>query len=160
MLLERGKVIPVSFRLVEFAARTCSLCLQRIRPHWVKSIFNAISIIPNKLFSEQYPRSTEFANSAVVNISIFNAFFGLKITRAHTEPFLFYIGLGTVYFLTAQVFLNLGVITGLLPTKGIALPFLSYGGSNLVTNACFIGLLTNLSRDCYSPLRQLRCKVL
>ena len=88
------------------------------------------------------------------------AFFGLKITRAHTEPFLFYIGLGTVYFLTAQVFLNLGVITGLLPTKGIALPFLSYGGSNLVTNACFIGLLTNLSRDCYSPLRQLRGKVL
>ena len=87
------------------------------------------------------------------------AFWGLKITRAHTEPFLFYIGLGTVCFLIIQVFLNLGVITGLGPTKGIALPFLSYGGSNLVTNACFIGLLTNLSRDCYSPLRRLRCKL-
>ena len=87
------------------------------------------------------------------------AYCGLKITRAHTEPFLFYIGLGTVCFLITQVFLNLGVITGLLPTKGLALPFLSYGGSNLVTNACFIGLLTNLSRDCYSPLRRLKYKM-
>lgn len=83
-------------------------------------------------------------------------FCGLKIVKNQGQPFLFYVGLGCVCFITIQVFLNLGVITGLLPTKGLALPFLSYGGSHLVTNFCFIGLLINLSRGLYDPLRELK----
>lgn len=84
------------------------------------------------------------------------AFFGLKIARAQCQPYLFFIGLGTVCFLSIQVILNLGIITGMLPTKGLALPFLSYGGSNLVTNFCFIGLLINLTRPIYSPLNDIQ----
>lgn len=83
-------------------------------------------------------------------------YFGLKITKAQHHPYLFFIGLGTVCFISIQVILNLGIITGMLPTKGLALPFLSYGGSNLVTNFCFIGLLVNLTRSIYSPLNDIR----
>ena len=83
------------------------------------------------------------------------AFYGLKIVRYQSQPFLFFVGLGIVCFLTLQALFNLGVITGLLPTKGIALPFLSYGGSHLLTNFCFIGLLVNLTRPIYSPLNLL-----
>ncbi len=79
----------------------------------------------------------------------FNSFF---IIKRLGDPYLFYLGLGAACFLTAQVFINLGVITGLLPTKGIALPFLSYGGSNLLTSYCLIGLIINLSRPIYSPI--------
>ena len=84
------------------------------------------------------------------------AYFGLKITRAQYQPYLFFIGLGTVCFISIQVILNLGIITGVLPTKGLALPFLSYGGSNLVTNFCFMGLLINLTRPIYSPLNDIQ----
>lgn len=84
------------------------------------------------------------------------AYFGLKITKVQYQPYLFFIGLGTVCFISIQVILNLGIITGVLPTKGLALPFLSYGGSNLVTNFCFIGLLVNLTRPIYSPLNDIQ----
>ncbi len=87
------------------------------------------------------------------------AYLGLKITQSQSQPFLFFVGLGTVSFLIIQVLLNLGIITGLLPTKGLALPFLSYGGSNLVTNFCFIGLLINLTRPIYNPLMSLNTKL-
>ncbi len=75
-----------------------------------------------------------------------------RILKQLGDSFLFYLGLGAISFLTMQVFINLGVITGLLPTKGIALPFLSYGGSNLLTSFCLIGLIVNLSRPIYSPI--------
>ena len=84
------------------------------------------------------------------------AYHGLKIVKQQSDPYLFFIGMGSVLFLSIQVFLNLGVITGLLPTKGIAFPFLSYGGSNLITNFCFIGLLINLSRSIYSPINRIK----
>ena len=82
-------------------------------------------------------------------------YLGIRITQNQSQSFLFFVGLGTISFLTIQVFLNLGIITGLLPTKGLALPFLSYGGSNLVTNFCFIGILINLTRPIYSPINRL-----
>ena len=44
------------------------------------------------------------------------------------------------------VFINTGVVMGLLPTKGLALPFLSYGGSSLITLCLFYGLLLSIER--------------
>ena len=77
------------------------------------------------------------------------AWAGLRITKMLGDPFLFFIGMGSICFLIFQVFLNVGVVTGLLPTKGIALPFLSYGGSNLCASFAFIGLLMNLGKHPY-----------
>ncbi len=73
------------------------------------------------------------------------AYNGLKIIQKTASPFLFFVASGALAFLTFQAFLNMGVVTGLLPTKGLSLPFISYGGSNLFTNFCLVGLLTNIA---------------
>ena len=50
---------------------------------------------------------------------------------------------GCLLFLTLQSFINIAVVTGLLPTKGIALPFISYGGSSLFTSFCLLAVILN-----------------
>ncbi len=55
--------------------------------------------------------------------------------------------LGATLFLVLQALVNMGVVTGLLPTKGISLPFLSYGGTNLVIMSCMVGLVLNCIRE-------------
>ena len=45
----------------------------------------------------------------------------------------------------------MGVVTGCLPTKGISLPFISYGGTNLVIMSCMVGLVLNCIRDSATP---------
>lgn len=72
---------------------------------------------------------------------------GFKIVFKLTETFPKVLALGIVVNITLQVILNIAVTTGLLPTKGLPLPFLSYGGSNLIINIVQIGLLLNLSKN-------------
>ena len=48
-----------------------------------------------------------------------------------------------------EVIVNIGVSTGMLPTKGLPLPFISYGGTSLVTHLAAMGLVFNLSREAY-----------
>jgi cell division protein FtsW len=74
------------------------------------------------------------------------AYGGLKIVRRAASPFLFLLASGSLGFLVLQALLNMGVVTGLLPTKGLALPFISYGGSNLFTSYVFIGWLVNVAQ--------------
>lgn len=51
--------------------------------------------------------------------------------------------MGALLFVTLQALINIGVVTGCLPTKGISLPFISYGGSNLVLMFVLIGIILN-----------------
>lgn len=53
---------------------------------------------------------------------------------------------GMTMLLVFQAAFNIGVVTGCLPTKGIALPFISYGGTNLVTALMAVGVLVNIGR--------------
>jgi cell division protein FtsW len=55
------------------------------------------------------------------------------------------MGLGIVSFLALQTLVNIGVVTGTLPTKGLPLPFISFGGSSLVLSMAGIGILMNLA---------------
>ena len=57
-----------------------------------------------------------------------------------------YLAFGLGVLLTLQVMLNMGVVMGLLPTKGLPLPFLSYGGSGLVTVLLMVGILLNIGK--------------
>ncbi len=57
-----------------------------------------------------------------------------------------YLATGIGTFVGLQAFTNLGVAMGLLPTKGLVLPFLSYGGSSLLVNCAAMGVLLNVSR--------------
>ena len=55
--------------------------------------------------------------------------------------------IGVMGMLLFHVFENVGMTTGLMPVTGIPLPFLSYGGSNLVTNMAGIGLVLNVIKN-------------
>ena len=54
---------------------------------------------------------------------------------------------GVGLWIGVQAFINIGVATGLLPTKGLTLPLMSYGGSSLVSHLFVLGVLRNLARQ-------------
>ena len=58
-----------------------------------------------------------------------------------------YIALGVGAQLAAQAFVNMGVSSGLLPTKGLTLPFISYGGSSLVITCVLVALVLRANRE-------------
>lgn len=62
-------------------------------------------------------------------------------------PFAFLLGAGTLVMLVLQALVNMSVVTGLVPTTGVSLPFISYGGSSLIVTMGFVGLLLNVSRQ-------------
>lgn len=71
---------------------------------------------------------------------------GISIARRTENRFGGLFATGLTIILGLQAFINIGVVTGLLPTKGITLPFLSYGGSSLVISLVSVGILLNISR--------------
>ena len=62
------------------------------------------------------------------------------------NPFLLLVGLGLLTIIQTQTLINLGVAARLLPTKGMTLPFVSYGGSSMVAMGILMGLLLNVTR--------------
>ena len=70
---------------------------------------------------------------------------GMRIARDATEPFGSLLAMGLTTAIIFQVCVNMGVSLGLLPTKGLTLPFLSYGGTSLLINMASIGILMNIS---------------
>ena len=71
---------------------------------------------------------------------------GFAIALEADDPFARYLALGVSFLVGFHTLINVGVITGLLPTKGLTLPFLSYGGSSLVVNMIGAGFLMAVSR--------------
>jgi cell division protein FtsW len=71
---------------------------------------------------------------------------GLRIALRTPEPFGAYLALGITVLLATQTVVNVGVVTGLLPTKGLPLPFLSFGGSALLVTMTATGVLLNVSQ--------------
>ena len=57
------------------------------------------------------------------------------------------LGIGITTMVTGQALINLSVVLGLLPTKGIPLPFVSYGGSSLLFALACVGVLLNISKQ-------------
>lgn len=74
---------------------------------------------------------------------------GLRIARNAREPMGLLLAAGVTFWLTLQAFINMAVITGTVPTTGIPLPFVSYGGSALVTAMIGVGLLLSISSSPY-----------
>jgi cell division protein FtsW len=72
---------------------------------------------------------------------------GVRITRRAGDPFSRMLALGVTLLVCVQGMINMAVVTGLLPTKGIALPLVSYGGSSLVITMAALGVLLNISRE-------------
>jgi len=62
------------------------------------------------------------------------------------------LAMGALLFISLQAIINMGVVTGSMPTKGMSLPFISYGGSNLLVTFVMIGLIINVLRRWDRPL--------
>ncbi|MFH1771481.1 MAG: putative peptidoglycan glycosyltransferase FtsW [Candidatus Omnitrophota bacterium] len=62
---------------------------------------------------------------------------------------------GVILIFFLEITINIGVSCGLLPTKGLSLPFVSYGGSNLIVHYMLLGLFFNASRQKPEPRRQM-----
>ncbi len=72
---------------------------------------------------------------------------GIAIARQTADPFGALLSFGLTTAIALQVCVNMGVTLGLLPTKGLTLPFLSYGGTSLVLNMVAVGIVMNIGRS-------------
>ncbi len=70
---------------------------------------------------------------------------GIHIGLAVEDRFSAYLALGVTLMISLQAVINMGVVLGLLPTKGLTLPFVSYGGTSLIANLIGVGILLHLS---------------
>lgn len=84
----------------------------------------------------------------VVVISMFIIIFirGISISGRASTGFGYYLSYGLTIMIVLQALINFAVTTGVVPTKGLPLPFISYGGSSLLVNMVAIGILLNISR--------------
>jgi cell division protein FtsW len=71
---------------------------------------------------------------------------GLRVGLRAPDLFGAHLALGITLLIATQALINLGVVTGLLPTKGLPLPFISFGGSALLTTMLATGVLLNISQ--------------
>lgn len=72
---------------------------------------------------------------------------GLRAAVRHPHLFGRLLGFGLTFLVVCQAGLNMAVVLGMLPTKGLTLPFVSYGGSSLVMMMVYAGMLLSLSRE-------------
>lgn len=81
----------------------------------------------------------------VICLFCFFCYRGLKIALSAPDLFGRYLALGCTLLIGLEAVLNMGVVMGMLPTKGLTLPFISYGGSSLVMSLVAAGVLLNVS---------------
>ncbi len=85
---------------------------------------------------------------ALLVVAAFALFFyrGMLISMRSVEPFGRYLALGLTGMISLQALINFGVVVGLLPTKGLPLPMVSYGGSSMMMTLISVGILLNISK--------------
>ncbi|MDP3804733.1 MAG: FtsW/RodA/SpoVE family cell cycle protein, partial [Candidatus Omnitrophota bacterium] len=73
---------------------------------------------------------------------------GMKVAFRALDVFGRQLALGIVSLIGLEAIINIGVTAGALPTKGLPLPFISYGGSGLILHMAAVGLLLNAAKSC------------
>lgn len=74
-------------------------------------------------------------------------FCGIYIAMHAADTFGLLLGAGITFLIGLQAFINIGVVTGALPNKGLPLPFISHGGSNLLLMLTCVGVLLSIARQ-------------
>ena len=85
--------------------------------------------------------------SLIIFLFVVIAWRGLRIATRAPNQFGNLLAAGITFLITFQAVLNISIVTACLPTKGITLPFLSYGGSSLIFSLMGVGILLNISRQ-------------
>ena len=90
---------------------------------------------------------------SLLMLVVFTVFFicGIRIALRAPDRLGRLLAFGMTFLVFFQVLFNIGVVTGCLPTKGLALPFISYGGTNLMTSMIAVGILFNIGRQIELP---------
>jgi len=86
---------------------------------------------------------------SVIVVSLFIVFLwrGIRTAARTSEPFGRFLAVGITSMVVVQAFINISVVLGLMPTKGIPLPFVSYGGTSLLCAVASVGVLLNISKQ-------------
>lgn len=84
---------------------------------------------------------------AFVAAFAFFCFRGLRAAWNTRDNFARLLAVGITAMIGIQAFFNISVVLGLLPTKGIPLPFISYGGSSLIVTLASVGVLLNITQQ-------------
>jgi cell division protein FtsW len=87
-----------------------------------------------------------FGGTCLILLFLAFIFCGIKISLGKKDFFGKFLAFGIVSIIGIQILINLGVVTGLLPTTGLPLIFISYGGSSLIFNLMAVGLLMSIYR--------------
>ena len=86
---------------------------------------------------------------SLITIFLFLAilFCGLLITKNCKNEFGKNLAFGITIIFFLQVMINMGMTTGIIPTKGMTLPFISYGGTSMITSMMMMGILFNIAKE-------------
>ena len=84
---------------------------------------------------------------AVVLFYVWFLFSSFRLINSVSDDFRFYLASGAVFIIVTQAFINMAVAVGLLPTKGLPLPFISYGGSAMLVNYSLLGILVKSTQE-------------
>ena len=116
---------------------------------FLKGTQNALSFLPEEhtdfIFSVLAEEWGFVGSLVLVLLFLALIFWGLNVAIACREPFGTILAVGITAMIFWQVLINIGMAMGLMPVVGVPLPFVSYGGSSVITIAIGIGLLLNVS---------------
>jgi cell division protein FtsW len=87
-----------------------------------------------------------FGTLVVIALYVALVYRGILIVRKAADPYGALLASGITLWIATEAILNVAVMTAVLPFSGVPLPFISYGGSSLVTALAGVGLLINVSR--------------
>jgi cell division protein FtsW len=89
----------------------------------------------------------------LITLFVLFLYFGIRIAHQLTDQFSSLVIIGFIILISLQTVMNMAVATGLAPTKGVGLPFISYGNTSLVCYLFMIGVIINMVHDNRISLR-------
>jgi rod shape determining protein RodA len=116
---------------------------------YLKGTQNALSFLPEEhtdfIFSVLAEEWGVLGSITLILLFLILILWGLNVAHGCREPFGTIVAVGVTAMIFWQTFINIGMAMGLFPVVGVPLPFVSYGGSSVLTTAISIGLLLNVS---------------
>ena len=120
---------------------------------YLKGTQNALDFLPEQhtdfIFSVLAEEWGLLGSGMLLVLFFLLILWGLNIAQSCRDPFGTILSVGVTAMIFWQVTINIGMVMGLMPVVGVTLPFISYGGSSIITVMIGIGLLMNVSMRRY-----------